>query len=66
MSDEDLKICFCHNVLRSEIKKAISEGADTLEKIQAITCASTGCGGCEFDVRDILEEELQKQKKAAV
>ena len=48
-------ICFCHNVPLGRLLEAIGKGADTLEKIQMETCASTGCGGCESDVREILE-----------
>jgi nitrite reductase (NADH) large subunit len=58
--DPDQTICFCHNVSYAELLKAISGGAHTLEAIRAKTCASTGCGGCEFDVSEILEEELAK------
>jgi len=32
--------------------------------IQAETCASTGCGGCETEVGEILEEELAKAELA--
>lgn len=57
-------ICFCHNVTYEELLKAISEGATTLMAIQAETCASTGCGGCEFEVTDVLQEELAKVELA--
>ena len=63
MSDvekEDRTICFCHNVHHSAIVSAIRAGADNLGAIQSETCASTGCGGCEYEVLDILEEELAK------
>jgi nitrite reductase (NADH) large subunit len=53
-------ICFCHNVTYGELLKAISEGATTAMAIQAETCASTGCGGCETEVGEILQEELEK------
>ena len=56
---EDRKICFCHNVNESQIRHLIQEeGARSLEEIQAQLKASTGCGGCEIEVRQILEEEL--------
>jgi NAD(P)H-nitrite reductase large subunit len=44
-------------VTYAEITKAIKSGKRTLEEIQKETKASTGCGGCEFDVRDILAAE---------
>jgi NAD(P)H-nitrite reductase large subunit len=55
-------VCFCHTVSRGKIRQAIRDGARTLEEIQKRTRASTGCGGCELDVREILEELLNAQK----
>ena len=56
---QDRKICFCHNVLESQIVMAISEGAVTIEEIRKRTKANTGCGGCEFEVRDILKKHAR-------
>jgi len=53
-------ICFCHNVTYEELQKAIAEGATTIEAIRERTCANTGCGGCEYEVTEILQEELNK------
>jgi len=55
----DKKICFCHDVMASKIRQAIRNGAHTLGAIQNEVKASTGCGGCEFEVVQILEEELE-------
>jgi NAD(P)H-nitrite reductase large subunit len=55
--ETDQTICYCHNVPYGELVKAIQAGARTVTDIQAATCASTGCGGCEQDVKDILDEE---------
>jgi NAD(P)H-nitrite reductase large subunit len=46
----------------TRILAAIRGGADSIEKIQAETCASTGCGGCEWEVQEILRDELEKKK----
>ena len=59
--EADRTICFCHNVSLHTLRTAIRNGADTIDKIKAETCASTGCGGCEWDVTEILEEELKKR-----
>ncbi len=61
-SDDNPIICFCHRVRLQEIIAAIQSGATTIERIQSDTGASTGCGGCEYDVREILEKELAKAK----
>lgn len=55
--DQDLTICFCYNVSRSRIIEAIRAGATTVHDLQVQTSASTGCGGCEFDLLDLLEQE---------
>jgi NAD(P)H-nitrite reductase large subunit len=60
--EEDRTICFCHCVPLSRLLEAIRAGADTVEKIQNETCASTGCGGCEWEVSEVLRDELEKRK----
>ncbi len=63
MSDEaDLTVCFCHCVTRDQIVEAIRLGSRTLAEIQAATRASTGCGGCELEVLEILEKQLEAAK----
>jgi nitrite reductase (NADH) large subunit len=56
-------ICFCHFVSYEALVTAIREGAVTHADIQNVTSASTGCGGCESEVLEILEEELGKLAK---
>jgi nitrite reductase (NADH) large subunit len=60
-SDPERTVCFCHNVTEGELLAAIRAGARTLEQIQAQTCASTGCGGCQCEVEELLERELAPQ-----
>ncbi|MBL7713962.1 MAG: (2Fe-2S)-binding protein [Bdellovibrionales bacterium] len=62
-TDETVIICFCYNVRKKQILEAIAQGATTLEKIQDTLCASTGCGGCEMDVREILAQDKSLEKK---
>ncbi|MBI3535719.1 MAG: (2Fe-2S)-binding protein [Deltaproteobacteria bacterium] len=62
ISEEYRVVCFCHNVMLLDLLRAIQAGADTLEKIKADTCASTGCGGCKWDVVAIIEQELKDKK----
>lgn len=49
-------VCFCHSIPVCEIVEAIRKGATTVAEIQAETLASTGCGGCECDILDLLEK----------
>ncbi|KRQ86903.1 BFD-like [2Fe-2S] binding domain protein [Caloramator mitchellensis] len=57
--DKLTKVCLCKGIPRSSIKKAILEGADTLEKVQRKTGAgSGGCGGkrCTPKILELLEQ----------
>lgn len=54
---EDIEICHCNGVMKSEIVKAIREkGLKTVEDVQDATDAGTGCGGCINDIEEILKE----------
>ena len=54
---EDIEICHCNNIMKSEIENAIREkGLKTLEDVQDATTAGTVCGGCIPDIEDILSE----------
>ena len=64
-SDEDLYVtatlipvnrivCQCKQVSYGDIRKAMTGGARTLEEIQKITGAGTGCGNCVDDIKKIL------------
>ncbi len=56
-AEDERTVCFCHNRSCRELKEAIRAGARTLKDVQDETQASTGCGGCEYEVRDLLEDE---------
>ncbi|MBU3114027.1 (2Fe-2S)-binding protein [Clostridium lacusfryxellense] len=61
--DKLTKVCLCKAVPRSTIKKAIRNGARTLEEIQRVTGAgSGGCKGnrCTPKINEILKQELEK------
>ena len=55
-------ICFCHDVSDQQILAAIQNGAKDLYSIQCQTFASTGCGGCESDILEILESGLEASR----
>ncbi len=57
--DKITKVCICRAIPRSVIKKAIQNGADTLEEVQKATGAGSGpCGGrrCSERILQLLEE----------
>ena len=61
--DPAAQICSCNDVSRGQIAATIQElgveGA-TLAAVKKMSCAGTGCGGCEPQVKDILKQELAK------
>ena len=59
-ADDDRIVCFCHSVKFHQILAVIKNGKCTLAEIQNETLASTGCGGCEWDVTEILEQFSKK------
>jgi NAD(P)H-nitrite reductase large subunit len=55
--EEDIEICNCLGIMKSEIVKAIKDkGLQTLEEVQDETNAGTVCGTCIPDIEDILKE----------
>jgi NAD(P)H-nitrite reductase large subunit len=58
---EDNIICSCMSVSEHEIVYAIErQDAVTLQDIEDITGAMSGCGSCTEEVEDILQRELEK------
>ncbi|MGL4449843.1 MAG: (2Fe-2S)-binding protein [Sarcina sp.] len=53
--DDNKLICYCRNVSYGDIKKAIEEGAITVEEIQKKTKAGYVCGRCVSRIKEILE-----------
>lgn len=47
-------ICHCKNVDYVTIRKAMIEGARTVEEIKEKTGAGTGCGACVKEIEKIL------------
>ncbi|MCC6278632.1 MAG: (2Fe-2S)-binding protein [Oligoflexia bacterium] len=60
-------ICFCNQVSKEVIEKAIQEGAQTLNEIYDKTTAGIGpCGGsCRRKIAPILEEFLSRSTPSA-
>lgn len=47
-------ICFCKNVSYIDIKKAMVQGARTVDEVKEMTGAGTGCGRCVSEIEKIL------------
>lgn len=53
---ENRIICTCQDVDYNTIKKAIEDGAKTVDDIMEVTGAGTVCGGCISEIEEILQE----------
>lgn len=53
-STDNEVICYCSGTKKQEIEKLIAQGEQDLERISRITGAGSGCGGCEFEMRQML------------
>lgn len=54
--DKDKVICRCFKVTAGDIIDAVDNGAKTFEEVQEVTSCATGCGSCEDDVIELLDE----------
>ncbi len=63
--DKLTKVCLCKAISRATIKKAIQNGAKTVEEVQKIIGAGTGgCKGnrCTPKIEELLKQELEKEQ----
>lgn len=52
-------VCICNAIKESQIKKAIEQGHDSLEALQAELEVATCCGGCQPMIEGYLEAYAQ-------
>ncbi len=61
---ENVKVCNCYDVTKAQLIRAIQKySIDTITDLQNATKASTGCGRCKSVVKDILNQEMEKQRQ---
>ncbi|GAA0773027.1 (2Fe-2S)-binding protein [Clostridium subterminale] len=53
---ENRIVCTCQDVDYNTIKKAIEDGAQTVDDIMEATGAGTVCGACISEIEEILQE----------
>lgn len=58
---DDEVICHCSGTTRREIIELHAQGKD-LEAISRWTGAVSGCGGCEWDIAEILQMLAEKKQ----
>ena len=54
-------ICLCNGISDRHVRKAIVEGAETLEQIKEKLHIGTNCGCCLTKVKQLLESESDKK-----
>lgn len=59
IKDKLTKVCLCKAVSRASIKKAIRNGAISVEEVQQATGAGNGsCGGkrCKYKIQELIDQ----------
>ncbi len=54
---EPLVICHCSGTTRQKIHELMAKGVDNLDRIADITGAATGCGSCDAEITEILQQK---------
>jgi NAD(P)H-nitrite reductase len=63
MDDEFDIICGCSGTTVGQIKKLLDDGVLDIDRISRITGTMSGCGGCEFDVQEMLDNHQAKAEE---
>ncbi len=54
-------ICICKGITDTEIRKAISQGADRMRDLKECLGVSTQCGICAIEAQRLLDQELMRE-----
>lgn len=57
--NQDEPICRCSGTTSEQIVDLINQGINDLDSISRITGACSGCGGCEFDVEQLIANSIR-------
>ncbi|MGH8113546.1 MAG: (2Fe-2S)-binding protein [Rhodanobacteraceae bacterium] len=57
-------VCVCKAVSDQDIRCAVASGTRCFEDLQARTGCTTCCGGCEQEARDLLDANLESERRA--
>jgi NAD(P)H-nitrite reductase large subunit len=61
MEIKEPPLCYCTGTTAAKILDLIEQGKNSLEEIINTTGATTGCGGCDYEVAKLVEQELNKK-----
>lgn len=54
--DPGVTLCACMNVGVNTVRRAINDGADSVDKVGAVTCAGTSCGSCKPEIAVLIAQ----------
>jgi bacterioferritin-associated ferredoxin len=57
-------ICVCHAISDRQIREAVDQGADSLEKVQAHLPVASCCGSCADSARELIESQVESASAA--
>lgn len=63
IKDRLTKTCPCRGITRATIKEAIASGANTVERVKAVTGATTGCchgTRCRGSIEDLIQRYAEE------
>lgn len=56
-----MRICLCFDISKSELKKAIRDGHDSIDKLSEHIQVGSHCGGCVEHVEEILDKTKSRR-----
>jgi len=54
-------VCLCKSVTDHQIKASVENGITSFDEMQSHLQVSTVCGACECEVKQIIQQKLQKE-----
>ncbi len=61
----DEVMCHCSGTTRIEIQRLFEQGLVSMEAISRRTGAISGCGGCEWDIAEMLNQLADQQQEVS-
>lgn len=52
---ENKVLCICRGITEADIKKAVENGAETLDEVIDATGCCTRCGACTREIQDFMD-----------
>lgn len=53
-------LCYCTGTTKEKVQALLDEGFSSFEDIVNQTGATTGCGGCDYEVAEFIAEQQRQ------